>query len=474
MTSKRWTIFLAIFLMLELSAIAAPVVSNAGGVSNIDLTTVTLNADVISTGSAAPRVIFFWGPDDQVTNDLTWSNVAMRAGVGLGLCSTNLSGLTGGAVYYYRAYADNVAGSCWATNTICWTQSCLRISTAAASNVQFSTATLAANLTATGAAQPYLYIFWGPVDRGTNWTWTHTNYFGAATNTGLVSTNISGLTTNTAYWFRSYASNSSEAAWSAYSVGWTTRTVSTVGRFLLIGPNGVISNCTNFAAANGLAGPAQISAFSTQLWSNAVSDAAVGARVTALEAGTNVLTNAVARTGDVITGALHIQSDLYIEQAGYLSNYIPDSFFATGISHWSASYGSVSWTNNRLRAGLVGSSWLAGIFLFTNPVPAGSYELVMSFTTATFSVDSFIELLSPTNNVTIYNARGGPVSLRTTNFFSTSGGILMFDIDGDGISTNFVDFEEISLHRLVTNTVFLLSTNGTLYGPGTNIVWSAP
>lgn len=161
MTSRRWTFILALFLTLELSGHAALQISNAGGASNIQFSTATLNADVISTGAAAPEVVFYWGP----------------------------------------------------------------------------------------------------ADRETNLTWLHTNDYGVAATTGVYSVNITGLNTNTVYWFRSFASNSTETAWATNSVSWTSRTVTTVGKFILVATNGQILNCTEFAAANGFAGSNEVAAF---------------------------------------------------------------------------------------------------------------------------------------------------------------------------------------------------------------------
>jgi len=85
-----------------------------------------------------------------------------------------------------------------------------------ATNVLNTSAFLNGNLTATGAAPAYVWIFWDTSNWTTNKTWGHNyNFGGAAQTTNSLTCPALNLTSNTWYWYTCYASNA--AGWDAWA-----------------------------------------------------------------------------------------------------------------------------------------------------------------------------------------------------------------------------------------------------------------
>ena len=96
-----------------------------------------------------------------------------------------------------------------------------------ATNITSSTAWITASVTTTGAANPSLYSYWGSADGSTNASsWLHTNAYGVVTQ-GNYSSQITGLSPSTIYYFRSFATNGAETNWAAYSAMFMTLNNST-------------------------------------------------------------------------------------------------------------------------------------------------------------------------------------------------------------------------------------------------------
>ena len=87
-----------------------PWINNDGGASNIAPTTATLCGNLVSTGTAPTTVYVFWGAGDAGTNKAGWANPVNFGPRGLGPVATNVTGLSGGTMYFYRYYATNLNG----------------------------------------------------------------------------------------------------------------------------------------------------------------------------------------------------------------------------------------------------------------------------------------------------------------------------------------------------------------------------
>jgi hypothetical protein len=91
-----------------------PSINNAVGASSVTLDSAILNAMLVSTGGASPQVIVYLGMTDGGTNKSSWSQTNEFTSVVAGPLSTNKSGLLCATTYYYRYYASNTYGECWA------------------------------------------------------------------------------------------------------------------------------------------------------------------------------------------------------------------------------------------------------------------------------------------------------------------------------------------------------------------------
>ena len=92
-----------------------PVVDNKAP-TGITGTTANLRGEVTDTGFDEPSIILYYGDNDGGTNSNAW-----QFNVSLGLQGNNFStfvnGLTPQSTVYYRAFAQNIAGSAWAAST---------------------------------------------------------------------------------------------------------------------------------------------------------------------------------------------------------------------------------------------------------------------------------------------------------------------------------------------------------------------
>jgi hypothetical protein len=97
---------------------SAPTISNLE-VTNKTKTSATINASVTDTGGEDPNVHIYWGKTDCQDNVSCWQNQndANLGTKGTGSVSANVSNLSSGTTYYYRAYATNSNGSVLAAST---------------------------------------------------------------------------------------------------------------------------------------------------------------------------------------------------------------------------------------------------------------------------------------------------------------------------------------------------------------------
>ena len=95
------------------------------------------------------------------------------------------------------------------------------VTNAPATIIQARAAVLNGNVIFTGGSTPLISIYYGPVDGGTNAAaWSNNVALGA--QTGTFATNVTGLQTNTTYYFTARATNSAGVSWAAPSKSFTT------------------------------------------------------------------------------------------------------------------------------------------------------------------------------------------------------------------------------------------------------------
>ena len=207
------------------SAMGCPYANNAGGATGITAVTAWLNGFLISTGSAETTVYVYWGNEDGVTNKTSWDHWA-----DFGVCTqrqsltTNVT-LTQNTTYYYRFYASNAAGEdAWAfppSGFVTYPAAAVN-NASGATNVLDTSACLNGTLTSTGWVPTTVHVYWGTED-GTNnkASWSHTNDFGVQA-LGPLTTNVTGLSSGTLYYYRFYATNVDGEVWANSSKSFTT------------------------------------------------------------------------------------------------------------------------------------------------------------------------------------------------------------------------------------------------------------
>jgi len=174
--------------------------------TSITTTSATLNATISSDGGAAIlERRFDWG----IGTPGTWTSWTANVVVSGNTFSFNLTGLSPGTTYGFRAWTRNSAG--WDTGTlITFTTPSVTVPTVetrAATSITATSATLNAIINSDGGAA----ILERRIDWRRQGTTTWTGIAGVAAGTAF-SANLTGLSPNTIYEFRALARNS--AGWS--------------------------------------------------------------------------------------------------------------------------------------------------------------------------------------------------------------------------------------------------------------------
>jgi hypothetical protein len=89
--------------------------------TDITPTAATLSGEVLSTTGEDPVVHIYWGTADEGTNGPGWEHDVNLGVRGVGSFSTAIAGLTPGATYYFRCFAETSTDSVWANETASFT-----------------------------------------------------------------------------------------------------------------------------------------------------------------------------------------------------------------------------------------------------------------------------------------------------------------------------------------------------------------
>lgn len=206
---------------LQHTGVVAPFVANKPATS-ITQNSATLNGEVTATGGQNPTVRIYWGTTDGGTNPAGWQHVENLGVRGVGSFSAPISGLTPATPYYFRAYAWNSAGGTWASATASFTTANPPptppvVQHRAATNITQNSARLNGDVLNTGGENPTVRFYWGTTDGGKNTAnWQNYRTLGVL-GAGSFSTDITGLSASTRYYYQVYAWNSAGSAWAAAS-----------------------------------------------------------------------------------------------------------------------------------------------------------------------------------------------------------------------------------------------------------------
>ena len=202
------------------SAPVAPTAPTASttAASNITSTTATLNGNITSDGGAAITARgFVYATSKADLTIMGATNVTVSGTTGV--FNSAITGLTAGTTYYYTAYAinsvDTTYGEVQSFTTLALAKP--TTSTAAASAITSTTATLNGNITSDGGAEiterGFVYaisnagLIIGVTDV--------TDVTVSGTDLGVFTENITGLTAGTKYYYRAYAINSVDTTYGA-------------------------------------------------------------------------------------------------------------------------------------------------------------------------------------------------------------------------------------------------------------------
>ncbi len=207
---------------LAAAAVAAPAVTNKP-VTAIQAKSASLGGQVVATGGDTPVVTVYYGPMDGGTNAGSWAqNVSL--GLQSGAFTQTVAGLSPSTAYFFTAKAANSAGATWAVPSQAFTTLALTlpaVTNLPATSIQATVATLNGQVLATGGDAPAVTLFYGAVNGGTNaGAWAQS--IGMGIQSGTFAQPISGLSSNTAYFYTARAVNGAGTNWAVPSQSFTT------------------------------------------------------------------------------------------------------------------------------------------------------------------------------------------------------------------------------------------------------------
>ena len=186
---------------------AIPTVTSSSA-SSITASSVLLGGVIAATGGAnATQSGFAYGTDPTLTSSVSTTTLGSQSGA-VPFSQTE-SSLSPNVTYYFRAYATNAAGTGFGVIQTFITSTALpTLMTGATLPVSTSTATLNATITSTGGSDATQSGFAYSTDP-TLTSGVSTSTLGAQTGTASFSQPLIGLTSNTTYYLRPYAVNTS-------------------------------------------------------------------------------------------------------------------------------------------------------------------------------------------------------------------------------------------------------------------------
>jgi uncharacterized protein (TIGR02145 family) len=178
-------------------------------VTGITQTTATSGGNVTSDGNAE---VTSRGVCWNNSENPTVSNSKTSDGTGAGSFTSSLTQLIPGNTYYVKAYATNSEGTAYGSQVSFSSNPILlaTLTTTTATSITQTTAVSGGNITSDGGgAISARGVCWGKSQNPTTAEGKTTD----ASGTGTFTSNISGLTANTKYYYRAYARNSAGDAY---------------------------------------------------------------------------------------------------------------------------------------------------------------------------------------------------------------------------------------------------------------------
>lgn len=233
---------------LQLNASGLPAWSGAAyaslstsSVTSITSSTAVCGGSITSDGGAS---ITARGVCWSTSINPTINNSKTNDGTGVGTFASNLTGLVAGTTYHVRAYATNSFGTFYGIDLSFTTQfQTPSVTTGSAADISTTSAACAGNVTSAGSSSvTERGICWGTSPNPT----ISNSKISSGSGTGSYICNLTGLASNTTYYYRAYASNSGGTAYGA-SASFTTTTVTVAdnSHILLGNPSNATSDIAN-------------------------------------------------------------------------------------------------------------------------------------------------------------------------------------------------------------------------------------
>lgn len=197
------TIILNATIWLASSASPVPTVTTLAA-TNITSSAATLNGNVNPNGSST-NYYFQWGTTTSYGNNT--STASAGSGSSVVNVNANISGLVAGTTYHFRLVAQNSAGTTNGNDmTFTAASAAVTLTTTPATSITLNSALSGGNITGDGGQ--------AVTDRGVCWGTTSNpnisgNHTTDGTGTGSFTSQLTGLSPNTSYHIRAYATNSS-------------------------------------------------------------------------------------------------------------------------------------------------------------------------------------------------------------------------------------------------------------------------
>ena len=282
------------------SVLTTPIVTTTA-ITNIATTSAISGGNATSDGGAS---VTARGICWNISSNPTTANSKTTDGTGTGVFTSSITNLTANTTYHVRAYATNSVGTAYGVDTQFTTLAIVTIptiTTTTVTNIAQTTAISGGNVTADGGA---------PVTaRGVCWSTSinpiiSNTYTLDGTGTGTFTSSITGLTANTVYHVRAYATNSAGTAYGS-DIQFTTLVIVTIP---IITTTTAITNIAQTTATSGgnitSDGGASVTARGI-CWNTSINPTIANSR-TSDSTGTGVFTSSI--TGLIANTAYHIRA----------------------------------------------------------------------------------------------------------------------------------------------------------------------
>jgi hypothetical protein len=215
-------------------------VLNTQPISNITFNSATSGGIVTNdNGFSITNRGLVW--DTKPAPDIKFLNTKSSNGSGIGYFTGNLTNLKSNTKYFYRAYATNNCETSYGNELSFTTLNCLLLTTSPATNINSSSALSGGNITNTSSPVILRGVVWDTKPAPDIELLNTKNSIGPG-GIGPFTINLTNLSPNTKYFYRSYAINNCETSY-GNEFSFTTAS-NTLGKPSLINPiNNSVVNC---------------------------------------------------------------------------------------------------------------------------------------------------------------------------------------------------------------------------------------